>query len=150
MLQVEVEKYKIEMNVVDKKYYYRLRNIKTKSGLKIKSLEDQIINLTQFFYNQIDRIGMEIEDKISSENERFFIEEELLRKSNDFSPVRDLPSALQRIRHLLGAKKIYEKRMYQDEKIIKGLNTKLHQLIEKFTELQNMNSVILNNFSSLS
>lgn len=150
MLKVEVEKYIAEMDLLENKYFYKIADVKQKAGIKINNLENEIISLTEFFRKQIDQYGMRIEEQISRENERIWMEENIIKQNFDSSPVRDLPSALNKIRKLLNIKRIYEKRRNKDEKLIKGLNSKLQLLLDKFSELQESNSKLLTNFSSLS
>lgn len=150
MLKVEVEKYLAEMDLLENKYFYKIADIKQKAGIKIENLENKIVTLIEFFRKQIDQCGMKLEEQISRENERIWMEENIIKQSLDSSPVRDMPSALNKIRKLLNIKRIYEKRRNKDEKLIKGLNSKLQLLLDKFSELQESNSKLLTNFSSLS
>ena len=149
MLQAELQKYKDEKDSVVSRHHYRLYEVKTKTGLRILDLEAEIARNTLFFQEKISRISMQIEDIMSTEHERYQAEEQFLRFSSDYSYIKDLPTAIQKIKNLVTAKNIYEKRMLQDEKLIKGLNNKLKQILDKFTDLQNTNSKLLANFSSL-
>jgi hypothetical protein len=93
LMSLEMEKYKVELNLLESKYHYREDNIKYKTGIKIKDLEDQLIAQNSFFRQKIDRICMEIEDKNTTEYETYCFEEEFLRQSTD-SPIQDYGSAL--------------------------------------------------------
>ena len=149
MLQAELQKYKDQKDFVESRYHYRLDEVKLKTGVRIVELEAEIARNSLFFQEQMNRIGMEMEDMVSTENERYLAEEQFLRSSSDYSYIKDLPSAIQKIKNLVTAKNIYEKRMFQDEKLIKGLNNKLKKILSQFTELQEANSKLLTNFSSL-
>ena len=149
MLKVEMEKYYCELHVIQNKYFYRLSDIKTKSGVKIKQLEDEIQRTWTVFREKLDRANMLYEDKQSQENEVHLAEEEVLNEDNDVQP-KDYNTVVQKIKSLFTVRKILEKRRAQDEKIMTGLNNKIKVLTDKFNDMKDMNHKLIENSSSLS
>ncbi|OMJ85648.1 hypothetical protein SteCoe_12999 [Stentor coeruleus] len=149
LLKKEIETYSIRCNAFENKYYYKVRAIKQKAGNKIKSLEKEIENVTAYYINKINQLGMVNEDIKSQQLENFNLEQEILNQKIDFTSAPDLVTAGGIIKSLAATRLVLEKNRRIDDKIIKGLNLKLSMVGNKYTESQEHCSKLMRNLSSL-
>ncbi|OMJ88956.1 hypothetical protein SteCoe_8963 [Stentor coeruleus] len=149
LLKNEVEIYSARCNAFENKYYYKVRAIKQKAGIKIKALENQIENISAYYINKITQLGMINEDIKSQQLENFYSEQEILNQAIDFTPASDLLTAGSIIKSLTATRLILEKNRRIDEKIIKGLNIKIIMIGNKYTESQEQCSKLMRYLSSL-
>jgi hypothetical protein len=149
MLKIEMEKYYNNLNTIENKYFSRYSAIKIKAGLKIQKLEQELKQIWDSFRLQLDKYQMLYEDKRSREIEEHNSDESIINQLNEFQ-IKDLSSAVSTIKNLFSVRKILEKRKKQDEKLVSGLTNKIKILTEKFNDLKDMNSKIIDNISSLS
>ena len=150
LIKGEMEKYLFQLNKIESKYFYKIEEIKLKTGTKIQSFEEKIERMNENFNQKMNRVHMIVEDNYSNNYEKFLIQKVLLKHNNSYLEIKDLPTAISKIRALLTSNKFYEKKANQDEKLIKGLNNKLKQIVDQYSQLQETNTKLLSNFSIIS
>ena len=126
-----MEKYYTHLDYTESKNFYRVIEIKQKTGVRIKKLEDEVKCTWEDFREKLDRASMMYEDKISNEYEQYLFENLVIEECSELN-IKDYNSALHKIKQLFSVKKILEKRKKKDEKIAIGLNNKINILTEKF------------------
>jgi hypothetical protein len=149
MLKIEVKKLRQFQDSIENRYFYKNDFLKTKAGLKIRALEMEKVKIREEFLQEINGIQMFYEEIISLENEKNLNEEKRINKLFDPYSIKDLPEAIAKIKELLGIKLIYEKKRTKDEKLIKGLNTKLQLLIDSYSDLSEKHEKLEENFEEL-
>ncbi|CAG9316413.1 unnamed protein product [Blepharisma stoltei] len=135
LLKEEMMIYERKYNQMDSKYFYKLMWMKERAGLKIQKLEKYIENTWTKNREEVDRIKMTLQDEYSIQYENYIKEEALLANAEKEEPITDFPSALKKIKQLLAARKILEKKLVQADKIIKGLDNKIRIVMEKNRDL---------------
>ena len=149
MLKVEVQKFENKTQKLENSFFSRISSVKLRAANKIIRLETELQNTWEYFRILHDRSTMQYEDKVSKEIEQFEKEEEILGTGNEMQ-AKDYSQAIAKIKNLIAARKILEKRKHQDEKLIAGLNSKISLLNEKIVELKIFNGSLIENCGSLS
>lgn len=149
LLKIEVDKLKEFQNTIDNRYFYKYDFLKTKAGIKIKALENQQKLIEEKIKEDMNRFQMKYEDFFSSEVEKNLNEEKKIFKIFDPYSIKDLHEAISKIKELLSIKLIYEKKRIKDERLIKGLNSKLQIFIENYSELSGKYSKLESKFEEL-
>lgn len=149
MLKVEVQKFENKTQVLENSFFSRISSVKLRAANKIIRLETELKNTWEHFRLLHDRSTMQFEDKLSKEFEQFEKEEKILATGNEMQ-AKDYSQAIAKIKNLIAARKILEKRKHQDEKLIAGLNSKISLLDDKIAELKTFNESLIENCGSLS
>lgn len=150
MLAAELCLYEIRWNSMENLHFRRISQIKEKTGVKIRGLEEQLKQQEQYYIKELAREGMKLEDKLGAEFLRDEFEKGLLSQEIDEVFVPDLLTAVEKIKDLLQIRQILEFHKSQDEKIIKMMNWKIQVLSEEYVEIQENYSKALRNLGSLS
>ena len=135
MLKVEVLKLRQFQNSIENRFFYKNDFIKTRAGLKMKAIEEEKERMRERLVERIERLRLSYEEMLSVEYEKNLSEDKRISLLFDPTSIKYLPEAIAKIKELIGIKLIYEKKRNKDEKLIKGLNTKLQLLVDSYSSL---------------
>ena len=148
MLKAELVHYNHRLNSLETKYFSRISAVKLKSGIKIFKLEQSLRNLSSEITLQGERLKMVLEDNHSTDIERSLREEQFLAKTFEIAHAQEVSLDI-KVKNLLAARRILEKNKLSSNNLILQLGTRIEILSTRLSQVQESNSMLIQNNSSL-